>query len=113
MQSNVSLGDASKLHVKGKRKIKNFQEDGNPQYISYISYVSNMKSNILSLGQLFDKEYIIHMEDNLLSLKDTKGRLIAKVQMAMNHMFSLHLKTELQKCSYGLIVGSGIYTLGI
>ena len=48
-----------------------------------------MKSNIHSLGQLLGKGYIIYMEDNLLSLKDTKGRLIANMQMAKYHMFHL------------------------
>jgi len=56
------------------------------------------------------------MEDNLLNLKDTKGRLIAEAQMAKNRMFLLHLKTECRSVSMGSSItslGSGIYALGI
>ena len=66
-------------------------------------YVPNMKSNILSIGQLLEKGYTIHMKDRILSLLDTRGRHIAHVEMSKNRMFPLHLKTELQKCFYGLI----------
>ena len=100
---DVSLGDSSKLVVEGKEKIKIFQKIGTPQYISNVYYVPNMKSNILNIGQLLDKGYTIHMKDRILSLLDKRGRYIAYVEMSKNRMFPLHLKTELQKCFYGLI----------
>jgi len=54
VQDNVSLRDSSKLQVKVKRKMKIFQKDEKPQYISNVYHVPNMKSNILSLGQLLE-----------------------------------------------------------
>lgn len=62
-----------------------------------------MKSNILSIGQLLEKGYIVHMEGNILLLKDKSGRLIAQSKMAKNRMFPLQLNTEVQKCFYGVI----------
>lgn len=103
VHGNVSLGDSSKLQVEGKGKIKFFTKDGKSEYISNVYYVPNMKSNILSIGQLLEKGYIIHMESGSLSLRDAQDRLVTQVQMAKNRMFPLHLNTSLKKCFYGSI----------
>ncbi|XP_020245040.1 uncharacterized protein LOC109823165 [Asparagus officinalis] len=52
---SVSLRDSSKLPVEGKGKIKIYQKDGKAEYISDVYYIPNMKSNILSIGQLLGK----------------------------------------------------------
>jgi hypothetical protein len=70
-----------------------------------------MKSNILSIGQLLHKGYIVHMENNVLSLRDTNGRLIARVQMTKNRMFPLNLNTKIEKCLIGLIKNESWFTL--
>ena len=44
-------------------------------------YVPNMKNNILSLGQLLERGYVINMVNRGLLIRDERGRLIAKVQM--------------------------------
>ena len=50
-----------------------------------------MKSNILSLGQLLEKGYGIHMKDYSFFIRDDKGNLITKVNMLKNRMFSLNI----------------------
>jgi hypothetical protein len=45
-----------------------------------------MKSNILSIGQLLEKGYNIHMEDYPLVLRDMRGRIITHVPMTNNRM---------------------------
>jgi hypothetical protein len=100
---NVSLGDSSKLAVEGRGKVRIFQKNGKEEFISDVYYVPTMKSNILSIGQLLQKGYTVHMENNSLSLSDTSGRLIACVQMTKNRMFPLNLKTKIEKCLIGLI----------
>ena len=63
---NVSLGDSSKLPVKGKGKIKIYQKDDKFKYIFDVYYIPNMNSNILSFGQLLKKGYKVYMENNHL-----------------------------------------------
>ncbi|XXG89956.1 hypothetical protein AAC387_Pa12g1836 [Persea americana] len=103
VHGKVSLGDSTQLPVQGKGNIKIYQKDDVPAYISNVYYVPNMKSNILSLGQLLEKGYVIHMENLSLSLRDVHGRHIARVQMAKNRIFPLYLNTRLEKCFHGLI----------
>lgn len=60
-----------------------------------VYYVLNMKSNIFSLYQLFEKGYDIHMKDYSLFIRDDKGKLITKVK-TKNRTFSLNIKLMLQ-----------------
>ena len=55
VHESVSLRDSSKLPVEGKGKIKIYQKNGRPEYIFDVYYIPNMKSNILSIGQLLKK----------------------------------------------------------
>ncbi|KAJ4702077.1 Retrovirus-related Pol polyprotein from transposon TNT 1-94 [Melia azedarach] len=95
---NVSFGDDSKIAVKGRGNILIQLKDGRHQFIGNVYYVPNMKSNILSLGQLLEKGYDIHMKDYSLFIRDDKGNLITKVKMSKNRMFSLNIQNDVAKC---------------
>ena len=63
----ILFGDSSKIPVKEKTgKVLIRQKDGIHQLISNVYYAPNMKNNLLRLGQLLEKGYIIHMEDRYL-----------------------------------------------
>ncbi|XP_061353100.1 uncharacterized protein LOC133297887 [Gastrolobium bilobum] len=90
---HVSFGDASQIKVKGRGTICFLQKDGRVGIIRDVYYVPELKSNILSIGQLMEKGYSILMTDRVLLLKDKQGRLIARVQMEKNIMYKLSLRS--------------------
>ena len=53
-----------------------------------------MKTNILSLGQLLEKGYDIHMRNQSLSIRDQHANLIANVPMTSNRMFLLNIQNN-------------------
>lgn len=57
-----------------------------------------MKNNILSLGQLLEKSYDIHLKDHSLSIRDQRENLIAKVHITRNRMFALSIQNDVAKC---------------
>ena len=69
VSGNVSFGDDTKISVKVKCNILIRAKDGSHQLIANVYYVPNMKSNILSLGQLLEKGYDIHMKNCSLFYK--------------------------------------------
>ncbi|KAI5444882.1 hypothetical protein KIW84_013236 [Lathyrus oleraceus] len=95
---NVSFGDASKVKVEGKGTIRYLQKDGLIGSIQDVYYVPNLKTNILSLGQLTEKGYSILMKERILYLKDKLGHLIARVEMERNRMYKLDLINVREKC---------------
>jgi hypothetical protein len=92
VSENVTFEDLSKVPIKGKGKgtILIRLKNGGHQFITNVYFVSIMKSNILSLGQLLEKDYEIHMNNQSLLLRDDKKNFIAKVPMTSNRMFLLN-----------------------
>ena len=66
--------------------------------ITNVYYVPKLKSNILSLGQLLEKGYDIHMKNMHIWLRDSSNNLISKVHMAKNRLFPLNLQTIDARC---------------
>ncbi|KAJ1391337.1 hypothetical protein SESBI_36728 [Sesbania bispinosa] len=76
---SVSFGDASKVSVRGRGTIRYQHKNERVGEIRDVYYVPDLRSNILSMGQLMEKGYSVLMKDRELQLKDKLGRLIARV----------------------------------
>ncbi|CAJ2639360.1 unnamed protein product [Trifolium pratense] len=98
VNGNVAFGDESKVAVKGKGNVLIRLKNGDHQFISNVYYVPNMKSNILSLGQLLEKGYDIQLKNNNLSIRDHSNKFIAKVPMSRNRMFVLNMQNDVAQC---------------
>jgi len=57
-----------------------------------VYYVPDLKTNILSMGQLMEKGYSVIMKDRVLELRDKLGYLITRVEMKQNKMYKLELR---------------------
>ncbi|RDY09452.1 hypothetical protein CR513_06163, partial [Mucuna pruriens] len=90
VKRNISFGNSSEVQIQWNCII----------LISLKFYcVPKLRSNILNLGQLVEKGYEILMKDNCLWIKDENSKLVAKVYMSRNKMFTLSIKTSEVKCS--------------
>ena len=98
ISGEVTFGDSSKIPVKGKGTITIVLKNGDKKYITDVYYIPALKSNIISLGQLVEKGYNIHMQDNSLIIKNQDRELIADVKMSKNRLFTLDIQTKIQKC---------------
>ncbi|XP_048136731.1 uncharacterized protein LOC125315560 [Rhodamnia argentea] len=98
VKGKVSFGDNSQILVEGKGAIQIRLKNGALRLISNIYYVPKMSSNNLSLGQLLEKGYSVHMKNLSLVLRDQNNRLIAFVKMSKNRMFTLNIKNEMARC---------------
>lgn len=91
VSENVTFGDLSKVSIKRQGTILIRLKNGD-QFVTNVYFVQSMKSNILSLRQLLEKNYEVHMKNQSLLLRDDKNNLIAKVPMTSNIMFLLIFK---------------------
>jgi len=89
---HVSFRDASKVAVKGRGTMWYLQKNNRVGEIKDVYYIPNLKSNILSMGQLMKKGYSVLMKDRILYLKDKSDRLIARVEVKNNKIYKLDLK---------------------
>jgi hypothetical protein len=94
---NVSFGDASKIKVIGRGRVE-FYHNGKQNMIEGVYYVPDLKSNILSMGQLMEKGYSVFMKDRMMHLKDKGGRTLARIEMAKNRMYKINLRNVREMC---------------
>jgi len=98
IQGLVTFGDTSKVPYKGKGNILIKLKNGDHSYIADVYYVPAIKHNLLSVGQLMEKDYTLFMKNFHVTITDYNGRLIAYVKMSKNRMFSLNIQYDATKC---------------
>jgi len=82
VMSHLQIIQRLSLKEKGMILIK--LKDGSHQFTSDVYYILTVKKQHIELGQLLNKGYEIKMKDRTLTLRDTKGAMIAKVVMIKN-----------------------------
>ncbi|GJR47637.1 retrovirus-related pol polyprotein from transposon TNT 1-94 [Tanacetum coccineum] len=95
---HVSFEDASKVQVKGRGTTSFFKNDGTRGTIENVYFVPDLKSNIMSLGQLMKRGYSVRMNGRVLQLNDRNGMRVARVEMENNKMYKLNLRSMQERC---------------
>ncbi|GKV11977.1 hypothetical protein SLEP1_g23184 [Rubroshorea leprosula] len=91
---NIIFGDDTKDPIKGKGDVLIRSKNGSHLLITQVYYVPTLKSNILSLGQLLEMGYDIHLKNGYLTLRDGSHNLVAKVPTEKNRMFLLNVHVD-------------------
>nr|KYP72576.1 Retrovirus-related Pol polyprotein from transposon TNT 1-94 [Cajanus cajan] len=102
--STVSFGDCSTMKVMGKGDIKIKTKNGFVETISNVFYVPDLKSNLLSAGQLQEKGYEIFISKGSCEIIDPVRGAIAVVIISSNRLFLLKIETfnlVFLGCRYG------------
>nr|GEW28280.1 zinc finger, CCHC-type [Tanacetum cinerariifolium] len=98
ISGRVYFGDGSYVKIKGKGSIllecKNKEQRVNPN----VYYIPNLKSNILSLGQLTENGCKIIMKNNILLLYGQDKKLLMRVERSRNRLYKINLKVGMPMC---------------
>jgi hypothetical protein len=94
----VKFGDNSMVSVMGKGKVIVQTKENSTHTIANVLFVPELKTNLLSVGQLQEKGYEIYIKDGVCQIQDAKLGLIAQVNMTANRMFPLYLHNTTQSC---------------
>ncbi|KAI5386527.1 hypothetical protein KIW84_072889 [Lathyrus oleraceus] len=97
-RSTIKFGDNSTVSVMGKGTIGIHTKKNYVQTISNVLFVPDLKTNLLSVGQLQEKGYGIYVKNGVCRIEDEKLGLIAQVNMTANRMFPLYLQDNTQSC---------------
>lgn len=71
-------------------------KSGQEEFILNVYYRPKLKSNILKIGQLLEKGYIIHLRVPALILKDKNEKNDCTVHMPKNRIFRMNIKSEIE-----------------
>jgi len=98
-RTKVKFGDGRFVSVTAKGRILIILKNGDHRYIYDVFYVLDMKSNLLSMGQLAEKGYVMHIVENIFSIFYKKGNLVLKTFfLSKNRMFPLDFHMGDFKC---------------
>ncbi|KAK3001482.1 hypothetical protein RJ639_021878 [Escallonia herrerae] len=92
IMTSPSFGDCSTVNVMGKGDVKIRTKNGFVETISNVLYVPNLKSNLLSAGQLQEKGYIITIQQGACEIYDPIRGAIVVVEMSSNRLFPLKIE---------------------
>lgn len=98
VKNKVKFADDTTLAVDGNNDVLIMRRDGGHSFIKYVLYIPGIKCNLLSLGQLLEKGYKIHMENKMLHIMDANRVLVLKASMDANRTFKVELKVMEHKC---------------
>lgn len=97
----VKFGDNSTVSVMGKGSVNVRMKNDVVERIPSVFYVPDLKSNLISLGQLQEKGYEITIKSGTCLIKDFERGVIARVQMTANRLFPIIIGDDgpnLQTC---------------
>jgi hypothetical protein len=98
VKAQIKFGNDNIVEVMGKGAINVITNSGN-KTIPDVYFVPGLKHNLISVGQLTQKGYRVSFENNVCTIFDIppSKMVIAKIKMANNKMFPLHMKSEMME----------------
>ncbi|XP_019460063.1 PREDICTED: uncharacterized protein LOC109359822 [Lupinus angustifolius] len=92
-KSSVRFAYSRTIQAKGNGDLLTNRRDGRKALIFDVLYFPNIKSNLLSLGQLLENVLFLQMHQGILEIFDAKNCKIMRVPLARNMSFQVNLKT--------------------
>ena len=82
----------------GKGTVGILTKQGESKFIPDVYHVKGQKHNLLRIGQLIQKVYIVYIKDNhcVIKYKRPSNHLIEKVPMTSNHLFPSRIVPEMK-----------------
>ena len=94
----IRFADNSIICAASIGKVLIHRKDGKEACITDVLYVPNMKSNLISIGQLLQKGYTMKMEAQAMKVFDSKNRLILKAPLSKQRTFKINISVIEDKC---------------
>ncbi|XP_019435953.1 PREDICTED: uncharacterized protein LOC109342422 [Lupinus angustifolius] len=86
-KNNVRFADNRVIQAKGTDDVLIKRKDDKHAMITDVLYVPNMRSNLISMGQLLEKGFSMELLNGFLEIYDQKKKLVMRAIMASNKTF--------------------------
>ncbi|KAG7582944.1 Zinc finger CCHC-type superfamily [Arabidopsis suecica] len=96
----VRFGDDSRIDIKGKGTIAFIDLNGTPRTMTYVYFIPDLKSNIVSLGQATEAGCDIRLKEGYLTMHDKEGKLLVKAERSKNRLYKVQMRLRDSACLY-------------
>ena len=94
----VKFGDGSRVAIQGHDTIIFIYQNREHRALTDVYYIPQLRSSIISLGQLDERGSEVLIKDRVLRIRDWEQQLLAKVKRSLNRLYLLDLKVEQPVC---------------
>ncbi|XP_022967658.1 uncharacterized protein LOC111467102 [Cucurbita maxima] len=94
IRGTVKFGDGSVVEIEGHDTILFVGKGGKHHKLTDVYFISRLKANIVSLGQLNKAGCHISIKRGLLRIRDDRRRLLTQVRCTANCLYILELEIE-------------------
>jgi len=95
---SIRFSDGSRVEIRRRGTVLFKCKNGEHRALSEVYYIPELRSSIVSLGQLDEHGAEVLIRDGVLQIRDQDGRLLAKVQCSCSRLYLLDLKIEQLVC---------------
>nr|GEZ33915.1 hypothetical protein [Tanacetum cinerariifolium] len=93
IQKEVRFGDNKSLKVYGIGTVV-VKGNGWEKQIPDVYFVPGLKYNLISVGQLINKDYTLVFSHGICEIKDKNGKVLGKIRITQNKMFPLRFQDK-------------------
>jgi hypothetical protein len=94
----VRFGDGSVVKIEGRGVVLFSCKNGEHRRLNAVYYIPCLDTNLISIGQLDEEGYDIHVKDGLMRIRDEQSRLLARVQRSPSRLYTLRLDIARPVC---------------
>jgi hypothetical protein len=94
----VRFGDNLVARIEGRGTIKFMCKNGETRSFVGAYFIPRLTTNIISIRQLDEAKYKIHVDDGVMHIQEPDGRLLARIVRVENRLYLLHLKIQRPVC---------------
>jgi transposase InsO family protein len=95
---SVRFGDDSVVEIEGRGTMLFKCKNGEHRSFTGVYYIPRLTANIVSLGQLEEAYYDVHLRCGGMDIREPKGRLLARIPRAGNQLYVLNIGVAWPVC---------------
>jgi len=94
----IKFADNRSLVAEGSSRVVLQGNDGREVVIEEVLYVPGLKTNLISLGQLLQKGFVVTMKNNCLNIFDQNKQLVVSACLSKNKTFRVVMEAVKHQC---------------
>jgi hypothetical protein len=87
----VRFGDDSVAEIEGCGSVLFRCKNGEHREFAGVYYIPRLTANIMSVGQLDEAGYDVHIKEGTMSIREPSGGLLTRVRRAVNRLYVLNI----------------------
>jgi hypothetical protein len=91
VSGSVRFGDDSMAEIEGRGTVLFNCKNGEHRSFTGVYYILRLTVNIVSLGQLEEADYNVHLWRGGMEIREPEGRLLARIPRAGNRLYVLNV----------------------